>query len=415
MTAEIITIGDEILIGQIIDSNSAWIAERLNQIGIAVGRIVSVSDQHEAIKIALSEASARTGLVIITGGLGPTDDDRTRTAICEYFNSGIRFDDAIYRHIESLLKGRGVEINNRNRKQAEVPDNCRVVHNPAGTAPGMWFEQNKVDYLFLPGVPFEMKAIMENVLPEWKKRYAGQVIVHRTILTQGIPESSMAKILESWEQQLPASVSLAYLPSPGILRLRLTSHGTSDKDVQDIINKEVNKVKKIIPEAIYGYYNDTLEKVVGKLLVDRKAWLATAESCTGGTIASMITSVPGSSAYFRGCLVAYANDVKTALLGVFPATIEHKGAVSQQVVESMALGIMRLMESDYSIAVSGIAGPDGGTDEKPIGLVWIAVGSPGGVRSEKFQYGEDRGRNITRASISALNMLRKEILKSEMK
>jgi nicotinamide-nucleotide amidase len=415
MTAEIITIGDEILIGQIIDSNSAWIAQRLNEIGINVGRIVSVSDQGEAIKIALAESSVRAGLVIITGGLGPTDDDRTRTAICEYFNSGTRFDDAVYSHIQSLLRVRGVETNDRNRKQAEVPDNCRIIHNPAGTAPGMWFERDETAYLFLPGVPFEMKAIIESVLPEWKKRYAGHVIVHRTILTQGIPESAMAKILEPWERNLPASVSLAYLPSPGILRLRLTSHGTSDKEVQNIINKEVNQVKNLIREAIYGYDNDTLEKVIGKLLIERKAWLATAESCTGGTIASMITSVPGSSAYFRGSLVAYANDIKTALLGVYSATIEHKGAVSQQVVESMALGIMRLMESDYSIAVSGIAGPDGGTHEKPVGLVWIAIGSPDGVRSEKFKFGEDRGRNITRASITALNMLRKEILKSEIK
>lgn len=412
MKAEIITIGDELLIGQVIDTNSAHIAQQLNDAGLDVVHIASVADNGSDIVSALDAATARASAILITGGLGPTNDDRTKQSILEYFHSGTRFDEGVFQHITELLSGRGVAVNERNREQAIVPDNCTLIPNPLGTAPGLWFEKNNTSYLFMPGVPFEMKAVLSNAMPLLRKSVSGFAIRHKTILTQGLPESMLAKKIEDWEAALPGNLSLAYLPSPGLVRLRLTGRGTLDNDINEAINQQVIKLKKLIPEYIFGYDQDTLESVVGDMLRDKGAWLATAESCTGGTIASMITSVPGSSAYFRGSVVAYANLAKMNLLHVSEALIGQHGAVSREVVEAMAAGAREMLHADYSIATSGIAGPDGGTDDKPVGTVWIAIASPTGIYSAMHRFGDDRERNIRRASVTALNMLRKAMLGS---
>ena len=410
MKAEIVTIGDEILIGQVIDTNSAHIAHCLNGAGIEVVHIASVSDKIQEIKLELDKARQRAALVLVTGGLGPTSDDRTKIAIREYFNSGTRFDEDVYRHLQELLTRRGVKLNERNREQAEVPDNCRIIHNPVGTAPGLWFEQDDAVFLFMPGVPFEMKAIMENAMPEIKKRFPGSMILHKTILTQGVPESMLAKKIEHWEAALPPEIALAYLPSPGMVRLRMTAIGSAGDHIQSLMDNHLNQLKEIIAEDIFGYDEDSLEQIVGNLLKERNEWLAVAESCTGGSIASLLTSVPGSSAYFRGGVIAYSNDLKINQLHVPAGLIQTNGAVSAEVVVAMTAGIMELAEAGYAIATSGIAGPDGGSATKPVGTVWIGIGSPTGITSHLFTLGDERNRNIRRASLSALNLLRKAIL-----
>lgn len=413
MTAEIITIGDEILIGQVIDTNSAFIAQVINEIGIEVSRITSISDQVLEIKATLSEVSQRTKLVFITGGLGPTSDDRTKNALLEYFNSGTRIDEQVLKHIKDLLTRRGVQMNEINIEQARVPDNCKLIHNRLGTAPGLWFDMGGTTFVFMPGVPFEMKGIMEDMLPELKKLFGSPSIVHRTILTHGIAESALAKAISNWEMNLPDFLSLAYLPSPGMVRLRITGKSTLDKDIYDIINEEIIKLNKIIPDYIFGYDNNTLEKVVGNILLEKKFFLSTAESCTGGTISSLITSVPGCSKYFKGSVVAYSNEIKNKILHVKNQLIAKHGAVSKEVAESMAAGVRELLSSDYSIATTGIAGPDGGTAEKPAGTTWIAVAGPDGISSQLFRYSDERNRNINRSSYAALNLLRKKLLKIE--
>ncbi len=383
MKAEIITIGDELLIGQVVDTNSAHIAKQLNDAGLEVVHIASVADNGSDIVSALDAATARASAVLITGGLGPTNDDRTKQSILGYFHSGTRFDEGVFHHIAELLSRRGVSLNERNRDQAIVPDNCTLISNPLGTAPGLWFEKNNATYLFMPGVPYEMKAVLANAMPLLRKAVSGFAIRHKTILTQGLPESMLAKKIEDWETGLPENLALAYLPSPGLVRLRLTGRGTSDKEIDETINQQVIKLKKLIPEHIFGYDQDTLERIIGDLLREKGAWLATAESCTGGTIASMITSVPGSSAYFRGSVVAYSNLIKMSLLHVNESLIGQYGAVSKEVVEAMAAGARDILQADYSIATSGIAGPDGGTDDKPVGTVWIAIASPMGFVNMK--------------------------------
>jgi len=316
MNAEIITIGDEILIGQVIDTNSAFIAQTINEIGIGIYRITSVSDNLEEIKSALHESSLRVKLIFITGGLGPTNDDKTRTAIKEYFNSVFRIDESVLHHIEELLSKRGVKMNDRNHDQAMVPDNCRLITNRLGTAPGLWFEKEGTIYIFMPGVPFEMKGIIEDLLPELRKDFGSPSIIHRTSHTHGIAESALAKTIAEWETNLPGNLSLAYLPSPGMVRLRISGNNTSDNNLYDFIDLEIKKLNKLIPEAIFGYDEDTMESVIGNLLLEKKASLSTAESCTGGAIAAMLTSVPGSSRYFTGSVVAYSNSIKENILGI---------------------------------------------------------------------------------------------------
>lgn len=429
MQAEIITIGDEILIGQIVDTNSAWMGQALNMAGISVKQITSVSDEREHILKALDEAKSRADIILITGGLGPTNDDVTKNTLCEYFNTGLRFDAQVYEDVERLFKSRGFEVTPINRKQAEVPENCIPIRNKNGTAPGMWFEVNSPLLPFpgvetkitvsMPGVPYEMKAIMqEYVIPELKKKFKLPVIFHKTILTQGIGESFLAELIKDWEESLKEkNIKLAYLPAAGIVRLRLSTKGSDEKKLKRDVEEKVEELQKIIPQYIYGFETygnepETIEKIIGQLLTEKKQTLAIAESCTGGYISHLITKVPGCSSYFEGSVVSYSYDVKKIDLKVTSETLEKHGAVSKEVVEQMARGIREKFKTDYSVAASGIAGPSGGTPEKPIGTVWIAVASKNRIISEKFQFGNNRERNIYRSAIAALNMLRKEILLS---
>ncbi|OQX73383.1 MAG: competence/damage-inducible protein A [Bacteroidetes bacterium 4484_276] len=411
MTAEIITIGDELLIGQVIDTNSAWIAEQLNLIGIRINQITSISDERGHILSTLAEAETRADIILITGGLGPTRDDITKTTLCEFFGTGLVFNEEAFKNVETLFRLRGFTVTELNRQQAEIPANCTPLQNLNGTAPGMWFERDGKIFVSMPGVPFEMKQMVANeVLPRLSKKLNAQFIVHKTILTQGVGESFLAKTIESWEDNLPKNVKLAYLPQPGIVRLRLTAIGTNKVELQNQIEDEVIKLKAIIPDLIFGYNGDTLELVTGKLLKAKLKTISTAESCTGGYLAHLITSIPGSSDYFPGSVVSYSNRVKIDELGVSEKSLEQHGAVSKEVVLQMAAGVRRKIDSDYALAISGIAGPDGGTAKKPVGTTWIALATPEKVIAQQFLFGEHRGRNIRKAALAALNMLRAELL-----
>ena len=410
MHAEIITIGDEILIGQVIDTNSAWIAQKLNLIGFKVKQITSISDDREHILSALKEAESRAQLIIITGGLGPTKDDITKPALCDYFNSKLIFNEEAYHNIEKLFLPRNLVITEINRKQAELPHNCLPLKNTEGTAYGMWFEKNNKVFISMPGVPYEMKAMLaKEVIPGIKLHFKAPAIVHRTVLTQGIGESYLSDMIAEWEEALPAYIKLAYLPSPGMVRLRLSATGEDKDALSKELDSHIKSLQKLIPKFIYGYDLEKLEEIIGKLLLARKATLSTAESCTGGYIAHLITSVPGSSGYFAGSVVSYSNLIKEQELGVSKKDLLEFGAVSQQVVEQMALGIKKKYKTDYAIATSGIAGPTGGTPEKPVGTVWIAIASPKGAVSRKLLLGQDRKRNIVMTAFAALNKLRKEL------
>lgn len=411
MLAEIITIGDEILIGQVVDTNSAFLAAELNKAGIRVGQITSISDQRDLIINALDEAAKRTGLVVITGGLGPTSDDITKQTLADYFHTKLVLKKEVLDHIRKLLTARGVEVNERNIRQAELPENCRLLHNASGTAQGMWFEKKGTVFISLPGVPFEMESIMKDyALPQIKEFFHLPPLRHITILTHGLAESAMALKIESWEKALPASVRLAYLPSPGILRLRLSCFDPELKNNMELLTEESAKLHTLIAEYIFGYDNDTIEEVAGRLLREKKRTLAVAESCTGGKIASLITSVPGCSDYFLGSVTAYSNTSKCTVLGVSPVSIQSHGAVSQVVVEEMAHGVRERFGADISIATTGIAGPSGGSIDKPVGTTWIAIATGQTMRSEKLSLGEHRGRNINKAAVAALFMLRKELM-----
>ena len=410
MLAEIITIGDELLIGQVIDTNSAWIAAQLNMIGIRVYQITSISDNEEHILQTLKEASSRVQLILITGGLGPTKDDITKHALCKYFDTSLIFSEEAYKNVENLFYHRGVAVTEINRLQAMVPANCKVLPNVNGTAPCMWFEKDGCTYISMPGVPFEMKAIMEQeVIPQLLLNQ-NEVIIHRTILTEGVGESMLASIIETWEDALPEFIKLAYLPQPGMVRLRLTAYGTDRKVLQEAIYKAEKELYPLAGKYIFGFDDDTIESVVGQLLRQKGMTLSTAESCTGGNIAQLITSIAGSSDYFKGSVVAYSNEIKEKLLGVPRQTLVDHGAVSEQTVIAMAEGIKERFATEYSIAVSGIAGPGGGTDEKPVGTTWIAVAAPAGTIARKFLLGDHRGRNIRKASVAALNMLRGKLI-----
>lgn len=411
MEAEIITIGDELLIGQVIDTNSAWLAQQLNLIGISVFQITSISDERQHILKTLSEAESRVDLIFITGGLGPTNDDITKKTLCEYFNTSLVFNEPTYLDIQLFFNSLNLKVTDLNKKQAEIPANCEPIKNSCGTAPGMWFEKAGKIYISMPGVPFEMKHMMENIIiPRLKKKFSLDKVSHKTILTQGMGESFLAEKISSWEKSLPAYMKLAYLPSPGIVRLRLTAKGTNEEVIKNEIEKQVMLLQQIIPDLIYGYDNDKLEIIIGNLLKNKNKTIATAESCTGGYIAHLITSIPGSSIYYKGSVVCYANEIKSKLLGVKEEVILKSGAVSEEVVSQMAVGVRNLLNADYSIATSGIAGPDGGTDSKPVGTTWIAIASKTGVIAKKFSFGENRERNIQRTAIMALNLLRKYIL-----
>jgi nicotinamide-nucleotide amidase len=408
---EIITIGDEILIGQTVDTNSAWMGNELNLIGIRINRITSVSDNKDEIISSLNEALSRVEVVLMTGGLGPTSDDITKDTLAGYFGGKLVMDNGVLEAVTERLRRRNLQMNENNRRQAMVPDNCRVLQNLTGTAPGMLFEKSGKIVVSMPGVPHEMKHIMkEHVLPLLADRLSGGVIVHKNIMTYGVAEAMLAERLVIFEMELPAEIKLAYLPAYGVIKLRLTAVGSDEKKIRKTVREQVEKLYGIIPDVIYGEDEVMLEEVVGKLLNDNNLTLSTAESCTGGKIASLITSVPGSSGWFTGSVVAYNNSIKTGVLGVSNETLRLYGAVSAETAGEMARGVRRLMGTDYSVAVTGIAGPTGGTAGKPVGTVWIAVDSERGLLTEKQIFGDNRLINISRSSYGALNLLRKQIV-----
>lgn len=410
MLVEIITIGDELLIGQVVDTNSAWMGQQLNLAGFKVKQITSVSDEEQHILSALDEAVKRADVILITGGLGPTKDDITKTTLCKYFNTSLVFNEEAYKIIEQLFKIRGRAVTPTNRTQAEVPANCTVLQNKNGTAPGMWFEHNNKIFVSMPGVPYEMKSMMaDDVIPRLKALFETPNIVHQTVLTQGVGESFLSDMIADWETQLPPYMKLAYLPSAGMVRLRLTAVSKA-ADLQQQVDEQIKKVMPLIERFVYGYDDDTLQELVGKLLLKKNQTLALAESCTGGYISHLITSVPGSSVYYKGSLVAYAYEIKEEFLGVPATVLATKGAVSEEVVLQMASQVRANFKTDYAIAVSGIAGPDGGTADKPVGTVWIAIATPQKAFAKRYQFGTHRMRNIEVTAYTALNMLRKELV-----
>jgi nicotinamide-nucleotide amidase len=412
MIAEIITIGDELLIGQVIDTNSAWMGEVLNQIGIKVNRITSISDNRDEIISTLKEASKRAHLVLITGGLGPTNDDITKKTLADFFRVNMRFDEKAFEDVVHLFSIRGREVSAINRLQAEVPENCITLYNKVGTAPGMWFDEADVVYVSMPGVPYEMKYLMENeVIPRVKQRFKTPFIVHSTILTFGIGESFLAEKIASFENKLPSHIKLAYLPSAGSVRLRLSGSGDDEEGLKKEIEGLTKELSDIIPEFIYGYGKDELPRVVGDLLKSNGLTLATAESCSGGFMAHLITSIPGSSAYYMGSSVTYSNESKTQLLNIPPSLIEMHGAVSEPVVLAMVEAVKKLFNVDCAIATTGVAGPGGGTPEKPVGTVWVGVSTPHETKAYVLKLGDNRLRTIEVAALSGLNLLRKGLLK----
>jgi len=410
--AEIISIGDELLIGQVVNTNASWMAEHLSDSGIYLQRIITIADEPDALSDALSDAISRAQFVLLTGGLGPTADDVTKPALCSFFDTRLVFHEPTLKHVESLFKLRNFPLTDRNRQQAWLPEACTPLTNSVGTAPGMWFEKENSVIVSLPGVPFEMKTLMEEeVLPRFKALFSEMHYLRKTIMTSGVGESFLADQIKDWENALPNFLKLAYLPQPGIVRLRLSGRHTDQKFLQKSLKTETEKLYKLIPNLIYGYDDELLEQVIGRLLIEKKASLSTAESCTGGYIAHLITSIAGSSAYFKGSVVAYENQVKENQLEVSATSLEKHGAVSRKVVEQMAAGVRQKLNTTYALATSGIAGPDGGTAEKPVGTIWIALAGPDFVKSKLFHFGEHRGRNIRRSALTALEILRQELIK----
>jgi len=411
MRTIIITIGDELLIGQTVDTNSSWMGAEMSKIGFDIVKKVSIHDKREDILDELSAASGKYDVVLITGGLGPTSDDITKQTLCEYFDTKLVRNDEVLEMVTKMILGFKSKMNSNNYRQAEVPETCRVLKNAVGTAPGMWFEKDRTIFISMPGVPFEMKYLMEKyVLPELKLKFNTQTIIHKNIMTYGIGESILAEKLSQFEANLGNEIKIAYLPGEGVLKLRLTGIGPDREKLIRAINDKVGELYKIIPEYIFAEDEESMESSIGKLLVSRNATLSTAESCTGGNIAKLITSVPGSSKYYKGSIIAYSNIIKEELLGVSDKTIADEGAVSKAVVEAMAKGARKVFNTDYAVATSGIAGPDGGSESKPVGTVWIAVDSQKGTVSSTFNYGSDRINNIKRFTSQALAQLRKHII-----
>ena len=407
---EIITIGDEILIGQIVDTNSAWMAHELNRDGFRIVQITTVSDNENAILEAVDMAFKRADIVLVTGGLGPTKDDITKETLCKYFQTKMVFSQDVLDNINELFVNRPYVLNELTYGQANVPESAIIIQNKRGTAPVTLFEKDGKILVSMPGVPSEMKWIMSNeIMPRLKERFNTPALLHKTVLVYGIPESMLAIKLTDWENELPDFIRLAYLPNPGLVKLRMTGFLSDKEKLIEIIHQQLVKLRLILGLAILAEEDIPEEVLIGNLLKAKNLKLATAESCTGGNIAHMITTVSGSSAYFKGSVVAYSNEIKENLLDVAPATLIEFGAVSQQVVEQMARGVLKLMNADVSVAVSGIAGPDGGTDVKPVGTVWICVCTADDMISRMFQFGPNRNVNISRATLSAFAMI-KEIV-----
>ncbi|MDQ6482321.1 competence/damage-inducible protein A [Dyadobacter sp. LHD-138] len=411
--AEIITIGDEILFGQITDTNTQWIGAELTGIGIYPVRKTSVGDIQEDILSALSEASQRADVIIVTGGLGPTKDDITKHTFCKYFGSELKINEEALALVTEFFAKRGRAMTELNIQQAALPTNCTYIPNLWGTAPGMWFEKDEVIYVSLPGVPYEMKSLMEHaILPKLKERFSFNIIQHKIIRTIGIGESFLAETIEDWENALPSHIKLAYLPHFGQVKLRLTATGDNQKTLDAALRNQVELLLPLIEDYVFGYDTDELESVIGKLLIDSDATIGTAESCTGGFVANQIVNIPGSSQYFEGSVVSYSNAVKINILGVSRETLEDYGAVSEQTAKEMAEGARRALKTTYAIATTGIAGPDGGTPEKPVGTVWIACATPTETVTQLLTLRNNRKINIELTSSYVLNLLRKTILKT---
>lgn len=417
VNAAIITIGDELLIGQTIDTNSAFIAQELNKIGIWMKRRIAIGDVKEEILNVLKEQSKDCNIVIITGGLGPTADDITKPTLCEYFGAKLVMHQPTLEHVTYLFEHvfrRPLPLLERNRKQAEVPDTCTVLKNERGTAPGMWFEKENVFYVSLPGVPNEMKGLItDSVIPKLKEVFKLPVVLHRTLLTSGIGESMLAEHIADFENGLPSPIKLAYLPAYGMVRLRLTSRGSDKNLVENELDHQFARLKSLVRKWMVADEDISLPAAVIRLLKSKNRTLSTAESCTGGNIAHLITSIAGSSAVYNGSVVSYANEAKKDLLLVTEETLQQFGAVSQQTVIEMANGALKNLKTDYAIATSGIMGPDGGTPEKPVGTVWIAIGNHQKITALKHSFRFDRERNIELTTHTALTMLYRFIKEQE--
>jgi nicotinamide-nucleotide amidase len=415
MKAAIITIGDEILIGQIVDTNSGFIAKSLDKIGVDIHEMISISDNKKHILETFAKLQNQVDLVLITGGLGPTKDDITKHTFCEYFEDQLVRNEEVEKHVIELIeKAMNRPASQMNKDQALVPSKCTVLHNAVGTAPGMWMKKENTVYISLPGVPYEMKYILENgIIPKIVKEYQRPYIIHKTILTYGQGESLVAERIEDWENNLPEFIKLAYLPSPGRVRLRLSARGIDKELLEKKINENVLSLTQLIGDIIVGYEEDeTIEVMLGRLLTSKKATLATAESCTGGKIAQVITSVPGASNYFKGSVVSYATETKISVLGISPEIIKEHSVVSFEVAKQMALAVKKMLNTDYAIATTGNAGPSKGDGNSEIGTVFIAIATPTDLIVEEFNFGQPRVKVIDRSVNKAFEMLQKEILKN---
>lgn len=411
MNIGIITIGDELLIGQVLDTNSAWLGKQCYDLGIPVSKVLSLSDAPEAIRSGLDFLRQTCRAVVITGGLGPTRDDKTRYTLSEYFDQPLVLDEPTLDHVRSLFEARGLVMSDLNRSQAMVLRDCRILKNESGTAPGMHITDGQFDVFALPGVPFEMKHLFSQFIQPWiQQEFDLPEMIYRTELVEGIGESALAELLSGWEDGLEQEgIKLAYLPSPGRVRLRLSITGKDRSVLHSILQRAVFDLKDVVPKFYKGSADQDIEQRIGIRLRELGATISTAESCTGGAIAQFITSVPGSSTYFKGSVVAYANEVKNSVLGVDMSLLKTHGAVSQPVVEAMVKGVAKLTQTEYAVATSGIAGPDGGTEEKPVGTVWVAILTPKGVQSQCFHMGKSREQVVLRSVRKALTWLEGEM------
>lgn len=409
--ARIVTIGDEILIGQIVDTNSAWLGQKLGAEGIRIREIISISDTLEDIVSTLNQSLDNFQITIVTGGLGPTKDDITKVAFCKVLDCELKEDKNTTEFLRTYLAARSIEFNDLNRSQAFIPSKCVALHNANGTAPGMWAERNGNVIISMPGVPFEMKSLVSDVvIPKLRSTFMLHDITHKTMYTYGLPESLLAERIANWENALHPSLHLAYLPNPNGVRLRLSDYEDSTETATSLIDNAFAELEPLISETILGYISSTIEGALGELLLNKGATLSVAESCTGGRISSRITSQSGSSTYYLGGVCSCSNDLKCNILGVKRESIEQFGAVSEQVAREMAEGVRHITGSDYAISTTGVAGPSGGTDTKPVGTVWIAISTPEGTYAALKSFGNLREQNIERASAFALNMLRTYIL-----
>jgi nicotinamide-nucleotide amidase len=412
--AETITIGDEILYGQIVDTNSHFMSVKFDQIGIKVIRRTSIGDAKQTIIDALQAAEQVADIILLTGGLGPTKDDITKKVLAEYFGSTLVMNNEVLTHVSNLFTSRGRAMNDSTALQALVPDKATVIHNAVGTAPGMWFEKNGKIFVSMPGVPHETeKMLIDIIIPKLKQYFTLPEIVHRFIKVIGIAESTLSELIESWELALPSHIKLAYLPSKGQIRLRLTALGESATVLQEEIHQQIEAVKPLISKYIYAYDNEEIEQTIGKILLEQNKTIATAESCTGGLLAHSLTQFAGSSRYFLGSVVSYSNASKTDLLGVDAVDIQKFGAVSETVVQQMAIAVREKFKSTIGVATTGVAGPDGGTDEKPVGTVWIAYADEHGVQSKLLTLTQDRIQNINMTKNFVWNYVRMQLAGTE--